>query len=143
MGRHVALARFNPSARPSGLSGIPEPLASYSTLLVRPIDDNIDSTVANGSDGARFIIETSKQLSLPFRPPVVVSAGRLTDLADAYVTDPVAPERVAVVAAMGTTTTDGAQMDIPNGENWPEMRSHLGLNRSRTLYLTTPSRPIR
>jgi len=104
------------AARQSGLSGIPDPLASDSTELVRPTDGQIESTVANGSEGAQFIIDTSKRLALPFRPLVVVSAGRLTDLADAYLLDPTVTDRVVVVASLGTTTTAGAEMGMPNGE---------------------------
>jgi hypothetical protein len=45
------------AARRSGLRDIPEPVASGSSSLVRPSDGNIESTVPNGSEGARFIVD--------------------------------------------------------------------------------------
>lgn len=104
------------AARSSGLRGIPDPIASTGPSLVRPTDGNIDSTAANGSTGARFIIDTSLRVSQPFRPLVIVTGGRLTDVADAYLMDHTLPERVVVVAALGTTTSGGAEMGVPNGE---------------------------
>jgi hypothetical protein len=53
----------------------------------------------------------------------VLTGGRLTDVADAYLIDPTMPERVVVVSALGTTTTSGGAMGVPNGEMdpWAEM----------------------
>jgi hypothetical protein len=104
------------AARQSGLSGIPDPLASHGPVLVRPSDGRIESTAPNGSEGARFIVDISKQRSLPFRPLVVVTGGRLTDVADAYLMDPTLPDRVVVVSSLGSVTTDGGIMGIPDGE---------------------------
>jgi hypothetical protein len=104
------------AARDSGLTGIPDPLPSDSPSLVRPDDDNIDSTEPNRSEGARFIVETSQELSAPTRPVVVVTGASLTDVADAYLMDHTVTERVVVVSALGTTKTDGAAMGLPNGQ---------------------------
>ena len=51
----------------------------------------------------------SASLSLPYRPLVVVTGGRLTDVADAYLMDPTVTERVVVVSSMGSTTDTGAR----------------------------------
>jgi len=104
------------AAREGGLRDIPDPLASTGPVLVRPSDGSIESTVPNRSEGARFIIEASNRLSLPYRPLVVVTGGRLTDLADAYLMDHTLPERVVVVSSLGSATADGGEMGIPNGE---------------------------
>ncbi len=104
------------AAQQSGLQNIPDPMASTGPVLVSPSDGAIDSTVPNRSEGARFIIDTSLQLSRSFRPLVVVTAGRLTDLADAYLMDHTVPDRVVVVSMLGSVTSDGAKMGVPNGE---------------------------
>jgi len=105
------------AARGAGMQNIiPDPMASSGSALVRPGDGNIASTTANRSEGAHFILDTSAQLSQPYRPLVIVTGGRLTDVADAYLMDPTLPERVVVVSSLGTTTTDGAQLGPPNGE---------------------------
>lgn len=104
------------AARQSGLNGIPDPVASTNSALVRPADGDIDSTTPNRSEGAIFMIEAARRLAQPFRPLVLVTGGKLTDVADAYLMDHTLPERVVVVSALGTTTTDGGKMGIPNGE---------------------------
>jgi hypothetical protein len=104
------------TARQSGLRNIPDPMASSSTVLVRPDDGKIESTAPNRSEGAHFVIDSSLQLSQPYRPLVVVTGGKLTDIADAYLMDPSLPDRVVVLSSLGSVTTDGAQMGIPNGE---------------------------
>ncbi len=104
------------AARESGLRNLPDPVASTGPALVRPSDGNIDATIPNLSEGARFIIDASEQLSLPYRPLVVVTGGRLTDVADAYLMDHTLPERVVVVSSLGSTTTEGGEMGTPNGE---------------------------
>jgi hypothetical protein len=104
------------AARVGGLQNIPDPMASSGSALVRPSDGNIDSTTANRSEGAHFILDTSARLSQPYRPLVVVTGGRLTDVADAYLMDHTLPERIVVVSSLGTTTATGAQMGPPNGE---------------------------
>jgi len=104
------------AARDSGLQNIPDPMASTGPALVRPDDANVDSTTPNRSEGALFMLDAAKRLSQPFRPLVVVTGGRLTDLADAYLMDHTLPERVIVVASLGSATPDGAEMGVPNGE---------------------------
>jgi hypothetical protein len=106
-------------ARESGLLNVPDPIRSTSQPLQRPGDGNIDSTVPNDSEGARFIIEASSRLGRPDLPLVVATGGRLTDLADAYLLDPTVTDRVVVVASLGTgfsADEQVAQMGAPNGE---------------------------
>jgi hypothetical protein len=106
-------------AEQSGLGAFPAPVRSESTTLRRPSDGEIDSTVANDSAGARFIVETSSALARPDRPVVVATGGKLTDVADAYLLDPTVTERVIVVASLGSGFRDGesvARMGVPNGE---------------------------
>jgi hypothetical protein len=66
-------------------------------------------------------VETSLALSQPELPVVVVTGGRLTDVADAYLMDPSVAERVIVVSSLGTGFGDGdlAHMGVPNGEMDP------------------------
>jgi hypothetical protein len=106
------------SARASGLAA-PTPLLSPSQPLMRPDDGEIESTTPNDSAGARFIVETSRDLYEPDQPIVVATGGRLTDVADAYLLDPTVAERVVVIASLGTGLSDEdslARMGIPNGE---------------------------
>jgi hypothetical protein len=103
-------------ARKSGLKNIPDPKVSNGGNLVRPSDGKIDSTVPNHSEGAAFIIEKSKELSHPYRPLVVVTGGRMTDVADAYLMDRTVVDRIVVVSSLGSATKDGGAMGIPNGE---------------------------
>ena len=106
-------------ARESGLASVPDPIRSASAPLERPDDGNIDSTAANDSEGARFIVQKSSELSRPDRPVVVSTGGRLTDVADAYLIDPTVTERVIVVASLGTGFSGSeqvARMGVPNGE---------------------------
>jgi hypothetical protein len=110
------------AGRDSGLSNLPDPITSTSVPLVRPADDIVESTVANDSEGARLIVDASKDLATPDRPAVVVTGGRLTDVADAYLLDPTVPERVVVVSSLGTVSSGGAgggRMGVPNGEMDP------------------------
>jgi hypothetical protein len=105
------------AARDSGLRNIPTPIRSVGAELVRPSDGNIDATVPNRSAGASFIVETSRQIIQQYnRPLVLVTGGRWTDVADAYLLDHTLPERVVVVSALGTVTSSGAEMGMPNGE---------------------------
>jgi hypothetical protein len=104
------------AAHDSGLRNIPDPIPSVGAKLVRPSDGNIDVTQSNGSAGANLIIEKSRQLSRPYRPLVVVTGTRLTDVADAYLIDNTLPDRVVVVSELGTTTSGGGEMGMPNGE---------------------------
>ncbi len=79
----------------------------------------MDDTTPNRSEGARLIVDTSTRLSLPYRPLVVVTGGRLTDVADAYLVDPTVTERVVVVSSLGKTSASGGAMAAPNGEMDP------------------------
>jgi hypothetical protein len=106
-------------ARESGLGNPPEPVRSASQPLRRPVDGTIESTQANDSEGARFIVRTSMELAQADRPVVVATGGRLTDVADAYLLDPTVVDRVIVVASLGTGFSDVgtvARMGVPNGE---------------------------
>jgi hypothetical protein len=107
------------AARSSGLQGIPDPLASIGAPLRRPASGAIGDTVPNRSEGALFILDAAARLSLPYRPLVVVTGGRLTDVADAYLVDPTVATRIVVVSSLGTTTTTGGAMGQPNGEMDP------------------------
>jgi hypothetical protein len=111
------------AARDSGLDNIPDPMASHGPSLVQPSDENIDSTVPNRSEGASFIVDASVRWSQPFRPLVIVTGGRLTDVADAYLMDHTLPERVVVVSSLGAATENGAAMGVPNGwlDKWADI----------------------
>ena len=104
------------AARQGGLRNIPDPVTSESPPLVQPSDGNIDSTEPNNSEGARFIVDTSRQLALPLRPLAVVTGGKLTDVADAYLMDHTLSDRVVVVSSLGSVKSDGGEMGVPNGE---------------------------
>jgi hypothetical protein len=104
------------AARDSGLRGIPDPVTSTGPSLVRPSDGNLDSTTPNQSTGAKFIIDASNRWSQPFRPLVVVTGGRLTDVADAYLMDHTLPDRIVVVSSLGGANDNGGEMGVPNGE---------------------------
>lgn len=107
------------AATRSGMRNVPEPITSIGRALVRPASGVIEDTFANRSEGARKILELSRTVSLPYRPLVVVTGGRLTDVADAYLIDSSVAERVVVVSSLGTATASGGAMGIPNGEMDP------------------------
>jgi hypothetical protein len=107
------------AAQASGLGDIPDPTTSVGAPLVRPASGQIEATTPNRSEGARLIVDKSARLSLPYRPLVVVTGGRLTDVADAYLIDPTVAERVVVVSSLGTATDAGGAMGAPNGEMDP------------------------
>jgi hypothetical protein len=111
------------AVRDSGFADVPEPLASLSNPLQRPNDDDIDSTVANDSPGARFIAEESRRLFAATAKRVALAVGgRFTDVADAYLIDPTVTDRVVVVASAGSDLGgDGTRAEIgrPNGEMDP------------------------
>ena len=107
------------AATASGLRDIPDPRSSTGVPLTRPASGQIADTAPNRSEGAHMIVDLSASLSLPYRPLVVVTGGRLTDVADAYLIDPTVTERVVVVSSMGSTTDTGAAMGPPNGEMDP------------------------
>lgn len=108
------------SARSSGLANVVTPVASQSTNLQRPDDDDIDATIPNESIGATFIVDESRRVFDQTSKPVVVAVGgRFTDVADAYLIDPTVTDRVIVVASAGSTFgADGATAALgrPNGE---------------------------
>jgi hypothetical protein len=104
------------AARASGLRNIPDATGSAGEPLVRPADGKIESTTPNVSDGAKLILELSARLSLPWRPIVVVTGSRLTDVADAYIMDPTVADRVVVVSALGGVAGGASVMGWPNGE---------------------------
>ncbi|HEY7376730.1 MAG TPA: hypothetical protein VIF57_31515 [Polyangia bacterium] len=104
------------AARASGMRGIPDATGSAGDPLVRPADGKIESTTPNRSDGAKLIIDLSARLSLPWRPVVVATGSRLTDLADAYLIDPTVAERVVVVSSLGGASNGVDGMGWPNGE---------------------------
>jgi hypothetical protein len=106
------------AARGSNMQ-VPDPTSSIGAPLVRPSSGAIEATVANRSEGALLIVEESKRRSLPYRPMVVVTGGRLTDVADAYLVDPTIKDRIVVVSSVGTLTASGAGMADPNGEMDP------------------------
>jgi hypothetical protein len=106
-------------ARSSGLDGVPDVTASVGAPLTRPADGQIDSTLPNGSTGARVIVDVSRRLSLPSRPVVVAVATELTDVADAYLMDPTVVDRVVVVASLGTYAAPNAFMGVVNGDMDP------------------------
>jgi hypothetical protein len=107
------------AARDSGISDLPDPSASLGAKLVRPANGQISATKANHSEGADMIVRLSRKFSLPYRPLVVVTGGRLTDVADAYLMDPTVADRTVVVSSMGSVTDTGAAMTDPNGEMDP------------------------
>jgi len=108
------------AARDSRLRNIPsDPIGSNGDPLTRPPSGEIDDTQANHSEGANLILKAANDFSLPYRPLVVLTGGRLTDVADAYRMDPTVTERVVVVSALGGLTSTGGAMGIPNGEMDP------------------------
>jgi len=107
------------AATASGLRNIPDPITSIGAPLVRPASGEIDDTTPNRSEGALFILNAARRLSLPYRPLVVATGGRLTDGADAYLIDPTVADRIVVVSSLGTASASGGAMGIPNGEMDP------------------------
>ncbi len=104
------------AARADGIQGIPDPLRSDGQPLQAPASGIIEDTTPNRSAGAEFIVDTVAALEEGGPPLVVVTGGRLTDVADAYLIDPSIAERMIVVSSLGRTTDEGANMNVPNGE---------------------------
>jgi hypothetical protein len=106
------------AARASGLRNIPSATASAGDPLVRPADGEIDHTTPNRSAGAKLIVEQAARWGLPWRPLVVATGSRLTDVADAYLIDHSIVDRVVVVSALGgpDDNVPGTVMGWPNGE---------------------------
>lgn len=107
------------AARSSGLTDLPDPIASIGAPLAMPASGRIADTQPNRSEGARLIVNLSRSLSLPHRPLVVATGGALTDVADAYLVDPTVTERVVVVSSLGSVTSTGGGMGPPNGDGDP------------------------
>ena len=103
------------AATASGLRNLPDPIASIGPPLTRAGERQDRDTRPNRSEGAHMIVDISASLSLPYRPLVIVTGGRLTDVADAYLVDPTVTERVVVVSSMGSTTIREAAWAPPNG----------------------------
>jgi len=107
------------AARSSGLKNLPDPISSIGPPLVMPANGNIDDTTPNRSNGALTIIDLSNKLSLPYRPLVIATGGALTDVADAYLVDHSVVDRVVIVSSLGSTSSTGGGMGIPNGQGDP------------------------
>jgi hypothetical protein len=105
------------AARASGLRNIPDVTASAGEPLVRPADGEIDHTTPNRSAGAQLILEQSARFGRPWRPLVVATGSRLTEVADAYLMDHTVADRVVVASSLGGTVENGTRtMGWPNGE---------------------------
>ena len=107
------------AAHDSGFAEVPEPITSVAGPLTRPASGAIDDTLPNRSEGALFILDAAARLSLPYRPLVIVTGSRLTDVADAYLVDPSVVDRVVVVSSLGTFVSPNGTMGPPNGEMDP------------------------
>lgn len=104
------------AAADSGIQGLPALTSSSGPPLVRPSSGAIEDTVPNYSRGAQLIVQEAMSLAEGDRPLAVVTGGRLTDVADAYLMDPDVAERIVVVAALGDQQEDEVVLGIPNGE---------------------------
>jgi len=100
----------------SGLGHLPAITPSTGKPFTRPASGNIDDTPPNKSAGGQAIVTLSQQLSLPWRPLVVLAGTQLTDVADAYLLDHSVVDRVVVVAALGSYAAPNGAMGAPNGE---------------------------
>jgi hypothetical protein len=107
------------AARQSGLQNLPDPIASVGESLVKPASGRIEDTVPNRSEGARLIVARAAELSLPYRPLVIATGSKLTDVADAYLLDPTVADKIIVVSSLGSLSSTGATMSNPNGEMDP------------------------
>ena len=107
------------AARQSGLENIPDPVASPADVLVKPASGRVEDTTPNHSEGAQLIARRAAALSVPYRPLVVATGTRLTDVADAYLLDPSISEKIVVVASLGALSSTGATLSNPNGEMDP------------------------
>lgn len=107
---------FVAAARASQMEGLPDVTRSDAPPFVVPPDRQIASTVPQHSNGAELIVLKSRELSLPWRPLVIISGSQLTDIADAYLIDPTVVERVVVVAQLGAYSDSRGLMTGPNGD---------------------------
>lgn len=105
------------AAASSGIDALPEPTPSTGPPLVKPASGEIFDTQPNHSRGAELIVRAALDARHP--PLVVISGGRLTDVADAYLVEPAIADRIVVVASLGELSEQGATMAVPNGEMDP------------------------
>lgn len=105
------------AAEASGIEGVPPPTPSDAPPLVRPSSGEVSDTEPNRSEGAELIVQAALDVTNP--PLVVVTGGRLTDVADAYLIEPAIADRVVIVASLGELSERGASMGIPNGDMDP------------------------
>jgi len=105
------------AASASGIEGLPEPTRSSGPPLVKPASGSIADTAPNRSAGAELIVRIA--LEAPDPPVAVITGGRLTDVADAYLIEPEIADRIVVVASLGELSEPGAVMGVPNGEMDP------------------------
>ena len=110
-------AMMRAAASASGIQGLPEPTRSSGPPLVKPASGDIADTVPNRSAGAELIVRAA--LDAPEPPVAVITGGRLTDVADAYLIEPAIADRLVVVASLGELSSPGASMGVPNGEMDP------------------------
>lgn len=108
------------AGRQSGMTQLPDPIASVAPALSRPGSGRIEDTVPNYSEGARLILRAASEHGTRWRPLTLATGGALTDVADAYLMDPSLAERVVVVASLGSSEGTGARTDDPNGarDSW-------------------------
>ncbi len=103
------------AGRASGMSQLPDPVASVAPALVRPDTDRIEDTVPNRSEGARLLVRAAAEHGTRTHPLTIATGGALTEVADAYLLDPSLAERVVVVASLGQSEGTGARTNEPNG----------------------------
>jgi hypothetical protein len=111
--------RLVEAARADGVEGIPDPLRSEAARLERPASGMIEDTNPNRSAGAQAIVNAVLNLDANGPPLAVVTGGRLTEVADAYLIDPTIADRMVVVSSLGDFSEGSARMTIPNGEMDP------------------------
>jgi hypothetical protein len=108
------------AARESGITALPDPVASVAPTLVRPQSERIEDTAPNNSEGARMILRAVNEHGSRVHPLAIATGGALTDVADAYLVDPSIAERVVVVSSLGVSRGTGASTIDPNGarDSW-------------------------
>jgi hypothetical protein len=125
------------AASASGVQGLPELTSSTGPPLVEPASGQVDDTAPNYSQGAALIVREAMRRDPADRPLAIVTGGRLTDVADAYLIEPEIAERIVVVAALGDQQGEEVVMGRPNGEfdAWANVvvveRLHLALVTAR------------
>src|SRR5690606_28960357 len=83
------------AASQSGIDGLPALTPSNGPRLIRPESGEILDTSPNHSAGAELIVQAALDVEDP--PLVVVTGGRLTDVADAYLIEPAIADRIVIV----------------------------------------------